>query len=353
MKSMTPESMKGVTQNIVSLGLEDTDSLPSANGVKVELKSFQDFPGKPTMSLEIGELDDGEYVKMPRRQIWVGGDAASCDISSVVENGKRIFEIKNPYKVLCIAVIHKMDHLGYCTTELNGIDGIRTLAVKKRNKSNFLDAQESQKYDQYVAGKGTITVELTFGKSINKGTTASQAPSKSTATSAPAKAPQTAPKTSTPPTQSVPAAKTTTAPTKKPIKCTVEVVSYQGFKKKPCIWYHYGAFWPKYEKPGVRGGGTYDGQTEGANERQYPPGELVLEIPAGDWEDQPFFGYVLCHKAMYAICYCVSPIDGIDGERTLPCILRKKENWSDQEAANFDKHGAANASMTVRVKHAF
>jgi len=52
---MTPESMKGVTQNIVSLGLDDDDidALPSAKGVKVELLSYQGFQNKPSLSLEV------------------------------------------------------------------------------------------------------------------------------------------------------------------------------------------------------------------------------------------------------------------------------------------------------------
>jgi len=68
---MTPESMKGVTQNIVSLGLDDDDidALPSAKGVKVELLSYQGFQNKPSLSLEVGEHTDDEYISMPRRDI--------------------------------------------------------------------------------------------------------------------------------------------------------------------------------------------------------------------------------------------------------------------------------------------
>jgi hypothetical protein len=347
--------MKGVTQNISSLGLDDDeiDALPSANGVKVELKSYQGFRNKPSLSIEVGEFNDDEYINMPRRDIWIGGDSDSLDITDKVEKGKRIFEIKKPYDVMGIAVKKGMDHLGYCSTELNGIDGIRTLPVKMRSKGNYLDSGETDKYDQYVAGNGSITLELTFGKSIKKGSAPPQLPST---------APAAAPKTSTAPTPSstkAPSASTASAPAaappsdKKPRKIKVEVQSYQGFSNDPTIWIRWGCFSPKYENTGNRGGGTFEIPEPGANAKKFKAGELTFEVSDSEWEDKLFFGFVLSEKYKYAICYGFSPIDGKDGVRTIPMKLRQKENWSDQEATHYETYNAKNASVTVNITHVY
>jgi hypothetical protein len=350
---MTPESMKGVTQNIVSLGLDDDDidALPSAKGVKVELLSYQGFQNKPSLSLEVGEHTDDEYISMPRRDIWIGGSSDSLDITKEVEKGKRIFEIKNPYSVMGIAVKKGMDHLGFCSTELNGIDGIRTLPVIKRSKGNFLDANEPEKFDEYAAGTGSITLQLTFGKSINKGSAPPQLP-KTT--------PAAAPNTSAAPsakTASAPAAKVSSAPAaappKEPRKVVVDLLSYQGFAGEPRIWMNHGCFTPKYENNGSRGGGVFELDEPGANSLKFKEGELRFEVAKTDWDESPFFGFLVKNCYRYVIGYAYSAIDGKDGVRTLPLQLRKKENWADQEGTNFATHNGKGASITVKVTHSF
>jgi hypothetical protein len=274
------------------------------------------------------------------------------EISSQVDRGTRIFEIKNPYSVMGIAVLKGMDHLGFCHTELNGIDGIRTLSISKRSQGHFMDADEPEKYNQYVAGTGTITIQLTFGKSINKGSAPPQLPK----TAAP-KASTPAAKTSSSPAAtpaSTPSTKTAApAPAQKPRKIHVELQSYQGFAEEPRIWLNHGCFTPKYENNGSRGGGVFELPEPGANSMKFKEGELTFDVAHTDWDDSPFFGFLVKNCYRYVIGYAYSAIDGKDGVRTLPVQLRKKENWADQEATNYATHNGKGASLTVKVTHSF
>jgi len=314
--------------------------------------SFSAFKGSKTSLLLLWKSEsfsDDQYINMPRRNIWIGGgDADSLDITTKVEKGQRIFEIKNPYSMLGIAVLKGMDHLGFCKTELNGIDGIRTLSISKRSKGNFLDANEPEKFDEYVAGTGTLTLQLTFGKSINKGSAPPQLPKTATATPAPNTTAAPGAKAS-----STPAPKATAAPAQKPRKIHVEVQSYQGFAEEPRIWMNYGCFAPKYENRGSRGGGVFELPEPGANSMKFKEGELVFDVANTDWDETPYFGFLVKNCYRYVIGYAYSEIDGKDGVRTLPLRLRKKENWADQEETNFTTHNGKGASITVKVTHSF